>query len=406
MRGRYLLGSFVLLGVVACGDETHDDGDAGTVATSSTGGMAGQGGAGGGAPSCLDIWVDTTMEPDPSGPNTQIHGTSTFDGAHVWMAWSRPDGASLFDVWLAAFACDGTMAVAPLEVTQSDDNELDPVMAVSGDRLLVAWMSDNGTGIDNLDIRYRVFGLDGAPLTDAIELQASRGGVAVTGNALSPSVAATTGGFILAGSWGHADALGFQAFAVKLDRDGVVQGDADDGELNPAVGQTAVAVAVDGDDVFLAWQEDTTSTAPVAKTARLGDPAALLADPGARPHVAPGPWHAWDGDGADIVVMPPGGTAMPLGLSGFVHSPRIERADGESVLLWLEVVSGIQNRVHVAPLGSDGSLGPLHTLASEDVPSVYPVDLTLVDATHAVVVYQDGASPDFRLKAEWLTLEP
>jgi hypothetical protein len=356
------------------------------------------------------MWTDQTTEPDPMGPNTQIHGTSAFDGTHVWMAWNRPDGTSLFDVWLAAFACDGTLSMGPIEVTQSDDNEIDPTLSISGDRLLVAWASDNGTGVDNLDIRYRIFDLDGNPLTDAGDLSAMRNGVVVTGNTFEPAVTATDGGWMLAGAWGHEDAPGFQAFAVALDLDGNVMGEAEDGKLNVDAGQTAVSVAVSGSDTHLAWQEEPTGgDGPEVWSTAIGGSPVMLADPGGRPELLAtdaGVWSAWDTDGFDVAVQPPSGSANPLSVpgSGFVHHPRLAAWDGQLSVLWMEAVSGIRNTAYIAPLTETGTRGNPTQLDTQDTPSVYPLDFTLVDATHAVVVYHEGMSPDFRLKAQWLTI--
>lgn len=399
---RRAMGLLVL--VTACGSTTtpDDDGAGGAGGTTSTS----TGGAGGTAPTCVELWSDGVTPLDPDGPDAQIHGTSAFDGQRLWVAWDRPDAGSNFDVWLAAYGCDGSPVVAPVEMTGTDDNELDPALSVSGDRILVAWTSDNGQGADNLDIRYRVVGLDGLPVTDVQELAATRAGVPVTGNALNPQLAPTADGWVLAGSWGHDDATAFQAFAVRIDRDGAVQGEAIDAELDPTSGQTAVDVAVDGSTIHLAWQEDTTtSTAPSAHGVALGGPTTPLGDPGARPSVAAGPWFAWDTDGSDIVLRPPGGADVALGLSGFNIFPRLARHGDDLAMAWMEQSSGGRFAINVARVEATGQLGAVRRLSTEGAPSVYPIDLTLVDATHAVVVYQDGTSPAFRVKAEWVTLD-
>jgi hypothetical protein len=392
--------------LTACGgdDTTSGSGGSGGVGGASAGGAGGSGG--GQAEGCLAMWTDAVIAPDADGPDTQIHGSGAFDGDKIWMAWSRPDDMSLFDIYLAAFSCDGSVAVAPFEITQADDNELNPILSVSGDRLMVAWTSDNSTGVDNLDIRYRLFDLEGAPMGNVVELAANRQGVPVTGNALNPDLAATADGWILGGIWGHQDAPAFQGFVVALDQDGAVQGEAEDLALDTAATQTHVAVAAEGSAVHLAWQEETAmSTAPSTWSRTQGAAVMPLADPGGRPDVGAGPWYAWDGDGSDITVRPPTGADVQLGLSGFVHDVSLAVADGQAAVAWMEIVSGINNRLHVARLDASGSLGPIHDVATDSAPSVYPVDLTMVDATHGVLVYQDGAAPDFRLKADFFTLE-
>lgn len=405
MRGAGVVFAVAIAGVWACGSDATTPVDDGGGGASGGAGGAAQGGMGGASSVCADSWVDGIIEVDPQGPSTQIHGTSAFDGTKIWVAWSRPDGMSLFDNFLAAFHCDGSVAVAPTELTQTDDNELDPVLSLSGERLMAAWISDNGTGVDNLDIRYRIYDLDGTPLTAALTFEASRNGVTVTGNALDPALSPTADGWVMAGTWGHQDAPSFQAFAVAIDHDGVVQGDAQDAKLDDMATQSRPAITTTGNQTQLVWHEETTmATSPTAWAVTSGGAAELLGDPGGRPDVAAGPWYAWDGDGTDITVRPPMGVDQPLGLSGIVHNPSLEVVDGQAAISWMEIVSGIANRVHVARLGAAGELGTSHALGTEAAPSVYPVDLTMVDADHGVVVYQDGDNPDFRVKAELFTL--
>lgn len=353
---------------------------------------------------CLAQWSDQVTEPDLSGPDTQIHGTSAFDGSGVWIAWSRPNDSSTFDIWLTRLSCDGTTDVAPLAVTDSPDNELDPSIVASGDRLLVAWSTSTSGG---LGIRHRLYDLTGAPLTEPADLAASRDGVPVTGNASSPRLAALSDGFLLAGFWGHDDATAFQAFSVELDLDGSVRGEAADAELDTDYGQTAVDVAVMDDAAILAWQEDsTTSTAPAAWMAAAGEAATALGEPGARPAVAAtgsGIWSAWDTDSGTVWLRPPSGADLSLDLGGLSHSARLApRGDGV-VALTMTIDDGIYNALHLSTVEADGTI---RTVALETVaaPSVYGVDVTMVGEDHAVVVWQEGDSPAFRLRAQWVTL--
>lgn len=393
----------------ACGSDPEPTATQPT-STSPTGGPVDTAGPGPTTPpvDCLAGWADGVTAPDPDGPDTQIHATSIFDGERLWVAWNRPDGGSQFDIWVAAFGCDGAPVVDPVEVTATDDSELDPVLAVSGDRLLVAWSSDNGTAPSNLDIRYRVLGLDGVPLGGVQELAASRDGVAVTGNATQPDAVGVDGGFLLAGAWGHDGSPAFQGFVVSLDLDGTVVGEASDAELDPVYGQTQISV-VDGNGTpWLAWQEDSVdSVAPTLVGGPLGSPA-TVASPGARPDLAwsaDGAWVAFDTDaGGEVVVQGPDGSRVTLGSASFVHSPSIVAHDDGAVVLAMELVSGVSNRLRLWSLGRDLAVRSQRTLSTDSAVSVYGVDLTLIDAAHAVVVYQDGVNPAFRAKAEWVTL--
>ncbi|MCO4745260.1 MAG: hypothetical protein KC912_10770 [Proteobacteria bacterium] len=357
---------------------------------------------------CAEQWPSGVTAPDADGPDTQFHGTSAFDGEHIWMAWNRRDSASGFDIWLARLGCDGSMELGPFEVTDTDNLELDPVLAVHPSGVLVAWGSDNGQGSANLDVRYRIYDLEGAPQTDVIELEHTRGGVTVVGNVTQPDVQADGAGFLMAASRGHDDAPGFQAFGIPIDLDGTA-GQAIDAQLDATFGQTEVALALDGSAAHLIWQEDsTTSTEPSVSAGVLGEnDGAEVATPGARPDITVGSggvWQTFDTDSGSVVVLPPSAPQLTLSETGLLHSPSIVAAGDGAFLVAMEQVTGVFNRLHVYKIGADGAVAASTTLATEGAPSPYGVDITAIDDSHVVVVYQDGPSPDFRLKAEWLTL--
>ena len=355
---------------------------------------------------CIDAWSDQLTEPDRNGPDTQIHGTSTFDGAQIWVAWNRPNDFNTFDIFLSRLDCDGSVELEPIAVTEGEDNELDPVLAVSGEHLLVAWIASPQSS--GLTIRYRLYDLDGQPVTDATTLAAERNGAVVTGNATLPRLAALPEGFVLAGSWGHEDADGFQAFAVEINPDGSLGGEAKDAELDPDFSQTAVDVTVHEGATVLTWQEDSvTSTAPAAWQAALGSTATVLGEPGARPAVlstAAGLWSAWDTDTGTVWVRLPSGEDIELELPGFSHSARMAAWQDGVAMVTMSVEDGIYNALNLSTVTTDGTVSTT-ALQTNAAPSVYGVDLTVVGGRKAVVIWQEGASPDFRLRAEWLSLD-
>lgn len=202
---------------------------------------------------------------------------------------------------------------------------------------------------------------------------------------------------MLAGSWGHGDAEAFQAFWAPLDLGGAPAGEAVDAELDTENGQTYVDLSVDGGEVTLAWQEDSTTSAQPTAVWSHG----VLASPGARPAVS-GAWAAWDDNAGAVWVRAPSGEALDLGLPGFAHSPRL--VDGDPpLLLSMTIESSIYNSLALHTLDEGGVVETLD-LAATSAPSVYGVDLTRIDDEHAVVVWQEGENPAFRLYAEWITL--
>ena len=353
---------------------------------------------------CLASWSDGVRELDPSGPDTQIHTDVGFDGEHFWFVWNRPNDDSNFDVLAASMACDGSSRLEPFMVSESSENEIDPTLAIHGDQLLMAWTGSSSAG---LDIRYRGYGVDGTAAMAATRLSASRAGEPVTGNACLPDLAAFEDRFLLAGSWGHADAPAFQAFALGLTADGTLDGDATDVELDPDVGQTLVDVAVHEGAVELVWQVDsTTSTNPVTRSSTLGQPADSLGSPGARPTVvgaASGVWRAWDDNGGEVLLQAPDGgvTALDLG-RGFFHSPQLVAYEDTVMLLVMEVDTSIYNRLRLLKVDEGGVVAEV-PLTADAAPSVYEAAVALVDESHAVVVWQQGTSPAFRSYGEWVS---
>ncbi|MCB9780244.1 MAG: hypothetical protein H6742_16875 [Alphaproteobacteria bacterium] len=388
----------LLILAFACTDKAPDDGA--TDSGSASDGGASDGGDTTADAACLDAWVDGTWDLVPDGPATQIHTSTAWDGSQQWYAWAVPDAlGSHFDIWLAAVDCAGDVTVAPVEVTQSDDNELDPALAAGVDGVLVAWTSDRGAGADNLDIRLRAFDPDGAPRTDAADLVAERSGVVVTGNATLPQVATTSSGFHLAGSWGHADATAFQAFALELDADGAAVGAATDLGEGDNAGQLYVAIA--GAGAAHAWTETHTTTLQDEVRLREGSSVTTLGE-GTRPSAATTPagtWVAWDDDAGAVLLRGPDGVVTTPDLDGgFRHSARLAAHGDALALSWMAVESGVYNTLYLAWLGPDGSVQATEALAS-DVVGVYGSELVLVDADHALAAWTEGSNPDFRARS-------
>ena len=351
---------------------------------------------------CVAEWTDGVRELDPDGPDTQIHSDVVFDGDQFWFAWNRPNAASNFDVFASSVACDGRVSIEPFMVSQSEANEVDPVLATDGEAVVLAWTGSSTAG---LDIRHRSFGVDGVANTPARVFAAARAGAPVTGNATLPDLAVADDGFLLAGSWGHSDAPAFQAFAIGMTAEGVLDDEALDVELDAAVGQTMVDVAVQDGHVHLVWQVDTTTSSnPQTRGAVLGEGAEALGIPGARPTVvasSSGIWRAWDTNQGEVVLQGPDGSAVPLELGpGFLHSPQLAAHDETVVLLVMEVDRSIYNRLRLFEVDATGVLAEV-PLSAEAAPSVYEASVVLVDGQHAVVAWQEGPNPAFRAYAEW-----
>jgi hypothetical protein len=223
--------------------------DAGTISDAGTTSDAGT------PPTCeSQIPFDQAITID-SESITQIHGAAVFANDSLWITYNRPRPDHLFDVYVTQIACDGSTKLEPLRVsTSTARNDVEPQILALDDRLVIAWSSDNQTGINNLDIWYRLYNLDGSPMGDETLLQMTRNGIEEPGNAWMPKLAKHGDGFVIAGSWGHSATNRFAVFVQRLSRDGQLLGETMDAVLEPETSQLWPSVATDADGALrLAW---------------------------------------------------------------------------------------------------------------------------------------------------------
>ncbi|MCA9605501.1 MAG: hypothetical protein KC619_07890 [Myxococcales bacterium] len=415
-----------LLGLLlsaACDGRTDLDASVGDDA-GQDGGAALDAGIDAGPRTCADQLAERRVSLDPDGPLTQIHPSAVFDGEGIWVVYVRPEpGGGNFDVWATRRGCDGAVLVAPFLV-QADPagNDIDPAIARSGDQLLVAWNTDDGTGgTDNLQVRYRVMDLDGTLHGDRDEtLRTVRMGTPITDNHLGADVAATSTGFVVAGARAVPDVMRFQAYAQRLDRSGALVGEALEPLLEPMVTQSNAAIGVAADDgLFLAYDrapDDTTAPTQVMLSRLDGSAPELalegLEASGGADVLVDGDatWVAMSGDdGAQIDLRifdasEPLATRVfrTLGEAGAVdHSPQLARSgDGAVAVAWFRQIRGFSNELLVASVTD-----PASTPATVDspVPSYAPA-ITHVMNDWWFVSYAIGDSPDFRLVGRFVQL--
>jgi hypothetical protein len=211
-------------------------------------------GADAGAASC-DAFAPNAFPIEASGPNGQIHGIGASGGDRVFVTYNRPKaGAKTFDVVLTALKCNGTLAFDAVRVSEDDDNDVDPSIAVRGETVLVAWGGDAAGQDPNLHLRTRLFDRQGTAIGAATTFTGPRKGVANTKyNTWQASVASLGEGFALAGAWGTEEAPAFQAFGSRLDAKGLAIGDAFELGFDAGTSQTLVDVATGGEAAWAAW---------------------------------------------------------------------------------------------------------------------------------------------------------
>ncbi len=422
MRTAALL-CLVLLGC----DDGRTGPDAGRDAASDDAGRAADAGTDAASPdagprACADLVGARRVPIDPTGPLTQIHTAAAFDGDGIWIVYNLPEagGTGLFDVFATRMRCDGTIAVEPILVnSDSAGNDVDPDLAIAGDRMLVVWMVDDGTGgTSNLQLRYRLFSTGGAPLGDQRLLRTSRAGTPITDNHVAGDVIALDDGrFVVSGARAVPEVLRFQAFAQVLTPEGELDGEALESAPEAMISHRDVAVTSDG-SIWIAYDRELDSGEATVFVRSFGatdpEPALAAGESGGPDLVAAGSsvWAAFAGPAPTDVqiqlvdVALPAGERVPTmaGTAGRIdHTPKLARSpDGAIAIAWYTNVGGLANELHVARVGPDGTVGtPMLAHASA---APYPPALTHVTGDHWLVAWSEGRSPDLRAIARIVEL--
>ena len=266
--------SLLFLVVAACGSSTPAGGTPASTPPED---------AGVDAPAiACDAFPATSFPIDAAGPDSQIHSIGAPGGDRVFVAYNRPKAsAKTFDVFLTALKCDGTPAFEPVRVSEDDDNDVDPSIAVQGETVLVAWAGDASGKDPNLHLRTRLFDRQGGARGAATTFTGPHKGLANTkGNIWQGSVAPLGEGFALAGAWGIDEAPAFQTFVSRLDARGAPSGDALDLGFDAGTTQTSPDVSGGGANAWAAWLvEPNTSDGKSVATATIGAAGGLTRGP-------------------------------------------------------------------------------------------------------------------------------
>jgi len=379
-----------------------------------------------------EVVLDQPFDIDPEGLGTQIHAAAVFDGQGVWVAYNLPDSDGNFDVYLTRIGCNGRTQIAPLQVnTTQDGNHVDPGVLLVETGLVVAWSTDNQTGINNMDIYYRTFDRSGNPtMATDVTLETSYQGNAVAGNVMDPVLAPLPGGaFAIAGIRGLDSVSSFQVFVQRLTAGGELDGAARDvlivnGETQryPTLAATAVG------DLYLAYTAEPLSGdismvhthLPTGSTTWDPLPPALVA---ASEGGSVGSYAVASGDGRvllaydlnnDIVlrdgsVFTTTSRTLSFGTGGGTdYAARLVLAPGGGAVFWYRNQSGIRNAYRVASFADDGTT---LTVGSERMVTASPVPPYAPAAAHVegnvyFAAWSEGTSPNFVLKGLFVDLTP
>jgi hypothetical protein len=346
---------------------------------------------------------------DPGGPDGQLNPAATFDGETVWVAYNRPAPEADFDVWLTAIDCAGNVR-PPVQVNDVQaPNDVEPTVAVSGNRVLVAWTADTPEdGPLNLAVRYRLYDREGVAQGPSLRLPITFDGDTIEANVWMPHVAADADGFWLTASRGHPEIGTFQVFAQRLDADGVPMGPQIDVAPTPGVPQwdPGVEIAADG-GVHVAWIDGQLNGAPRMARLPVGgagfEPAELVANgTGSSISIAAdGPvyvaLHRQAAQGADILIRTV--DAAPTLVLGADRQNDFLPVLAPGAVAWQRQIQGTRYSVWVQRLApGPTSASPALQVPTGDPAGPFRPALARVRDDAWLVLWSEGPrSPDYRV---------
>ncbi len=356
---------------------------------------------------------DAVFAVDPNGPDTQVHAASAFAGGRVFVVYDRPKGSdkTKLDVFLAAFRCDGKPAFAPVRVSDGDGNDVDPSVAVHGDRVVVAWASDSGAAQNNLSLRVRTFDDAGVAIGPSRAYVGPRKGTSNALNAWMAQVAPSASGFALVGAWGVAEAPAFQAFGARLDAQGASLGESIDLGFEATVTETIPDVVTIAGATLAAFQvEPNQGTGSHVDVVRIDDGATTATklstlDDAQAPSLAASGASVWLAASrsatSSVLWHVSDGAAKPIDV-GFGAAPSIAAATNGGAIV-ATVMDASHRQLKLARFDDTGALSNEAVIVA-DVPP-YALRLVTVDPAGVFFLgYQEGASPAFRVKGRFFDL--
>ncbi len=381
--------------------------DPGSTAEAGTGDSSGEESSSTGPEDCEGFVPGDAFEIAANASSTRIHPYAAGDGEGAWFSFVEPEPAgSLFDVALLHLRCAGVVDVPRQVVTTAAGNDIDASVAVSGDRVLVVWNTDDGSGgSSNLQIHGRVLDRDGVPLEDSqFRVTTSVEGTPITGNHTFAIVTPTDEGFSVAGLRAHPDSPAFVAFRQPMDGDGALLGEASGPPTEPGVSHLLASSSQtwlsyqrsddDGDQVWLV------SPKAVAAAAFEGAPATggqILARPEAplSPIVAAA---VGTQSALDVGIALGTGAPLLLGDAGSIeYNPTVAmNPQGALAVVFHRNLGGLNNAVVFQRLAIEDDAVVAHgdpiELDTQSPP--YPPSLTWTDGGW-LVTWSRGQSPEF-----------
>ena len=355
-------------------------------------------------PSCGEF-ADLPIQLSPDEVSTQIHPDLLFSDGQFWMSYNLPNEQGKFEVWLQAFDCEGTKTFGPERVSvDADVNHTVSRIASSGDSLMLIWQSDDGSGTQNLSIRYRLLSRSTGAFGERMFWSPFPEGTSEILNAWMPAIDSFEGGFWITGAVAYSDY--FSIVAQSLDDSGQLL--ADPVLISPAERASYYPSIAAKNDAEFGLSYEAISGANIVHS-------------GAWSNGSFAEEFSVDNAAASDVFLVNGAyqtamhynTAEPtiyldqteLGTGSMTHTPSVSVGESGYLLSHYGIISGFQNSLNWIWLSTDGSIQNEGVVVEDPPAAPYKSALTHIGGDRFMVVWAGGQSPDFMLYAKLIDPE-
>lgn len=371
-----------------------------------------------------ELVTGTTFTVPQATGDRSFQAHSTFDGNAVWMTHATAVAADQAIVVRALrIQCDGTISSEEVGVQAQGGVQTEPRITSHDGKIMLAWQHDDQVSKTNLSTYYKIFDREDDPgAATAIRLETKYAEVPA-GNTWMPELDASNSGFVLAGLRGVSEYASFQAFAQRIDGNGLLVGDAINAQLSDELAQNMVSASLDDDGrIVLSWtvesdtqvehalhvQVDAESDEPATPPTRVCADDCTMVSLGGNEHL--GQYVATVALDGTIALKPstlfnPLAATLRLGTPGGAPIyPTVAVGPDNGAVAWLAPISGFNAEIHLQAFAADDkgiALLGSEAVVATDNPAIAPYRLSLIHIQDSVYMLTWTEGPTDELQVKW-----
>jgi hypothetical protein len=347
-----------------------------------------------------------------------------FDGEAIWITHAIvPVGVDSIQIQALRVGCDGSVLHGPTII--SPDNSFthtEPRITGYGDHVMIAWQTDSGGAPNNLSTHYRVFDRSVGPEAASTTHLDTQYKGASAGNTWMPYLAASSGGFAVAGLRGVSDFNSFQSFMQRVDFAGAMVGEAVNGDLQDGLWQGQAGLTLrDSGAAIMAWEitaEDESTyivqsrvsagrSSPEAAPVRMSDQNGSQVSFGSS--AAMGSYVVSGRASGGLILKPAdaldaSSSELTLSRAKVALYPQLALGEADGVVAWLENTAGVEAEIYLQGFSQAGgnpiAVGEPQILVTDSA-SIGAYRLSISHLLDQVFVVTWTEGPVTELQVKW-----